>query len=191
MKNKILIILMIVICLCISGCRNYTATRKNDNKEDSSYSEEEKKADKEERDAVENAPKFSSSSESLRNALKNLDYFKVEVDNDAKCVTYKSDNFELWFGIDEIDTIYFILYDSYPMKNKALISEFWNTIKTIMYVLNTDFDKEPIIKSFNNLDYSKARDTYENNYNENIGLFSNVWNDGVKDCVDFRIIPKN
>lgn len=191
MKNKILLMIMIAICLCIAGCRNYTATRTNDSKEDNSYSDEELKAIEEEEEAVNNAPKFSSNSESLRNALKNLDYLKYEVDGENETVKYKSNYFEFLFGTNEIGTIYFIIYDSYPLKNKALMSEFWSTIKTIMSVLNADFEKAPIIQSFNNLDHSKARDIYENNYNDNIGLFSNVWNDGIKDCVDFRIIPKN
>ncbi len=188
MKSKILILLLI-FSIGMTGCRNYTNSRVKDT-ETGSYSENDlKNALDEEQAALNNAPKLSNDSTILQDALNKCDDLKMDKTIDV--VIYKSKNFEFQFGANEIGVIYFTIYNSHPLNSEKTMTELYRILEIIMEILGEDFDQKPIVKCLENLDYSKSNDIYENDYSDKIKLFSSIWNDGFKNCVDFRINPKD
>ena len=70
------------------------------------------------------------------------------------------------------------------------MTNLYEVIRIISEELNTDYNEDAIIESIKNVDYSEALRSYKNDYSSNIELFSILWNDGTKDCIDLRIQPR-
>ena len=91
----------------------------------------------------------------------------------------------------DVKTIYFVIFDSHPLENEKISNELFSVIKTISAFLNTEYNEDAVKESLNNVDYSPACNNYDNDYSDSLYLFSNLWNDGTRDCIDFRIYPKS
>ncbi|MBR6599750.1 MAG: hypothetical protein IKK88_05565 [Oscillospiraceae bacterium] len=187
MKNKkIYLLLTCILLVCLTGCRDYTAHGRS-NDENNTVNEQ---AIKEENDAVKYSATLSENGMKIWKKIKKLDGYEYSYDKKADTVTLKSEYFEIVSGGKDVKTIYFTIYRKYPLDDEKTMTNLYEVIRIISEELNTDYNEDAIIESIKNVDYSEALRSYKNDYSSNIELFSILWNDGTKDCIDLRIQPR-
>lgn len=189
MKYLHLSVMLFIIgtLLSVSGCsRNYTASREKSNAT-TIYDE---KAIQEEIDAASNAPVLSDSGMSLWKTIEDKTGMKYNYNKSEDTVTMTSDNMEIVSGGRRIEVIYFTIYDEYPIQNKKIKDELFAVIKIISDFLGIPYNESAVIKSLENIDHSMPGNSYETNYYDKIDLFSCIWDNGLSNCVDFRIVPE-
>lgn len=185
MRNKIIMFLTALLVFSLTSCRNYTSTR-NDKKPESNNEQ----AVQEEKDALDNMPRLSLNGIELWETIGRKDGFSFDYNKTEDRVSLESDNMQIVAGGEKIGVVYFVLYDANPLDNNKLKEELFDVVNIISEYTGIQYNENAIIESLNNVDYSKVRDSYSNNYSNNVELYSCLWNDGKKDCIDFRIIPK-
>lgn len=186
MKKRALILLLLAMTL-MTGCHNYTATRNNEQER----SEADAKAIKEEQDAIDNSPKLSKCGMELWDRLESEIGFKKTYDKRSDNITLRSDNMEITGGGQEIGVIYFTLYSEYPLDDLEIKGELLEVVKIISDHVGVSYNENAVIENIANVDRSKVRDSLNTDYAENIELYSCLWNDGIKECIDLRIVPKS
>lgn len=186
MKAKLTLIFCVICLLLAAGCRNYTASR-NSSSKDNEYDGQ---AIEEENNALENRPLLSNDGTGLWEELKSREKFDYSYDDKGDTVTLKSKNFEITSGGKEIGVIYITIYNDHPLDDQAVRDELFELLKTISEYLNVPYNEQAIIDNISNVNYSVEGDSYKCEYSESIDLFCCLWNDGIRDCIDFRIMPK-
>lgn len=187
-KRRLKAVLTIIIAvLSISGCgRNYTVSR--DKSEVSATYD--KKAAQEEADAIDNAPVLSVDGMSMWKDIEQKTGMRLSYNKDEDSITMESDNMEIVSGGKRIGTIYFTIYDEYPLENDKIKNELVKIIKIMSDFLGIPYNEAAVVDSLTNIDHSVYGNSHEVNYCKNVDLFSCIWNNGMINCVDFRIEPK-
>lgn len=187
MKSRILIGTLAAITL-LTGCRDYTAFGRNTSEDiDQDVLNQ---AIEEEKNAMKNAGIITTKGKRLANTLSSNYNFDYSVDKQGS-ITLTSPNMEIYLTEEDVKTIYFILFDGHPLENEKIIKELYSVMNDISGFLNVTYNESAINESLSNVDYSLAYNNYTNDYSEDLYLFSNLWNDGTRDCIDFRIYPKD
>lgn len=186
-RRQSILLFIIIATLFVSGCsRNYTVSGERSD-EAATYDE---RAIQEENDAVDNAPVLSDSGMSLWKTVEQRTGMKYSYDKTEDTVTMMSDDMEIVAGGQRIGVIYFTLYDEYPLQNDEIKNKLFAVIQIISDFLGIPYNEAAVIDSLTNIDHSADGNSKETNYCDNVDLFSCIWNNGLINCVDFRIIPE-
>ena len=189
MEIKKIFILAFTLTFILTGCRDYTAAgRKNaDNTTDENSLAQ---AVEEENQAMRNAGIITGKGKKLAKEINAENTYSYSSDKQGN-ITLLSESMEISLTEKDVKTIYFVIFDSHPLENEKISNELFSVIKTISAFLNTEYNEDAVKESLNNVDYSPACNNYDNDYSDSLYLFSNLWNDGTRDCIDFRIYPKS
>ena len=187
MKRSVLLVCL-SLSLLLTSCRDYTAAgRKADNKEKDT--DLVSQAIEEEKNAVLNADVITNNGKKLAKEISSELNFDYSTDKDG-AIELLSEHMKIELTSKNVKTIYFTIFEAYPLENEAVSSELFSVMKIVSDYLDISYNEDAIIENIRNVDRSDAHNNYDTDYSDNLYLFCNLWNDGSKDCIDFRIYPR-